>query len=265
MPHAELPGVDLWYNQSGGAGTPVIFLHAATGTCDSWVYQIPVFTAAGFNCITYDRRGWGRSRPSPTGEQPGYGSEDLHGLADHLGLDRFHLVATAAGGITALDYALRHPERVLSLVVACSIGGVRDPEYLEVQHRLRPLEIQALPVELRELGPSYRGINPRGAQRWMDIERESRPDGTHGPGQSLRHPLTLALLGTMLVPVLMLAGEADLLSPPALMRLLAANIPQSQFVTVAEAGHAAFWEQPEAWNHLVLEFLDRHSGDGDAG
>ena len=186
------------------------------------------------------------------------GRDDLHGLADHLGLARFHLVATAAGGIVGLDYALAHPERVRSLVVANSIGGVQDPAYLEVQHRLRPPAIQGLPVELRELGPSYRGINPEGTRRWLEIERASRPSGTHGPGQPLRHPMTLARLETMQVPVLVLVGDADLLSPPALMRLLAAPIPQCQFVTVPEAGHAAFWEQPELWNRLVLEFIAQH-------
>jgi pimeloyl-ACP methyl ester carboxylesterase len=233
-------------------------MHAASGTCDSWVYQLPAFTAVGYRCITYDRRGWGRSGPAPTGEQPGYVSNDLHGLAAHLDLDRFHLVATAAGGIGGLDYALVHPERVRSLVVANSIGGVQDPAYLEVQHRLRPPEIQGLPVELRELGPSYRGINPEGTRRWIAIERASRPEGTLGPGQPPRHPITFARLETMRVPVLVLVGEADLLIPPALMRLLAAHIPDCQFATVPEAGHAAHWEHPEIWNRIVLEFLGQY-------
>jgi pimeloyl-ACP methyl ester carboxylesterase len=255
MPYVELPGVHLWYHDTGGMGTPVIFLHAASGTCESWAYQVPVFTAAGYRCITYDRRGWGRSQPTPTGEQPGNVSDDLHGLVEHLGLQRVHLVATAAGGIAGLDYALVHPERVYKLVVANSIGGVQDAAYLEVQQRLRPPEIQGLPVELRELGPSYRAVNPAGTRRWLEIERASRPQGTHGLGQPLRHPMTYARLETMQVPVLILIGDADLLSPPALMRLLAAHLPQCQVVTVPEAGHAAFWEQPELWNRLVLEFL----------
>ncbi len=265
MTHARLPGVDLWYNDSGGTGTPIIFLHAASGTSESWVYQVPVLMAAGYRCITYDRRGWGSSKPAHSGEQPGYVSDDLRGFVDHLGLDRFHLVATAAGGIGGLDCALVWPEQVLSLVVASSIGGVQDPEYLQVQHRLRPPEIQALPVELRELGPSYRAINPEGTRRWLDIEQSSRTEGTHGPGQSLRQRMTFERLETMRVPVLVLVGEADLLSPPALMRLLAERIPQCEYVTVPEAGHAAFWEQPEVWNRLVLEFLDEHSGKLDAG
>ena len=258
MPYVELPGVHLWYTDTGGNGVPVVFMHAASGTCDSWVHQLPAFTAASYRGITYDRRGWGRSRPDLTGEQPGYVSDDLHRLVDHLGLGRFHLAATAAGGIGGLDYALAHPERVRSLVVADSIGGVQDPEYLEVQHRLRPPEIQALPWELRELSAGYRGINPEGTHRWIEIERGSRPEGAQGPAQQPRHPMTFARLETLRVPTLVLVGEADLLSPPALMRLLAAHIPDCQFATVPEAGHAAHWEQPEIWNRLVLEFIGQH-------
>lgn len=258
MPYLELPGVDLWYHDTGGGGVPVLFMHAASGTAESWVYQLPAFTAAGYRCIAYDRRGWGRSRTDPAGEQPGYVSDDLHGLAVHLALDRFHLVATAAGGIGALDYALTHPERVRSLVVADSIGGVQDPAYLEVQHRLRPPEIQALPVELRELSAGYRGTNPEGTQRWLDIERASHRQEMERRQQPTRQRLTLSLLETLQAPTMVLVGEADLLSPPALMRLLATHIPRCRFATVPEAGHAAHWEQPEIWNRLVLEFIDQH-------
>ena len=87
------------------------------------------------------------------------------------------MVATAAGGITGIDYALSHPERVRSLAVANTIGGVQDDEYLEVQRRMRPAEIQNLPEHLRELGPSYRGADPEGTARWMEIEHASRPYG----------------------------------------------------------------------------------------
>jgi pimeloyl-ACP methyl ester carboxylesterase len=258
MPYIDLPGVHLWYVDGGGDGVPVVFMHAASGTSESWAPQLLAFTTAGYRCLTYDRRGWGRSRPDPTGEQPGYVSDDLHRLVDHLGLDRFHIAATAAGGIGALDYALAHPEGVRSLVVADSIGGVQDPEYLEVQHRLRPPEIQALPWELRELSAGYRGTNPEGTRRWIEIERGSRLEGAQGLAQQPRLPLTLARLETLRVPTLVLAGEADLVSPPALMRMLAAHTPDCRFATVPEAGHAAHWEQPEVWNRLVLEFIGRY-------
>ena len=228
MPHLSLPGVDLYYEDTGRAGTPVVFLHEATGTCNGWVHQLPAFTSVGYRCITYDRRTWGRSRTTNPEHQPGYAGDDFHALVESLSLESTHLVATATGGITALDYALTHPQRVRSLVAANTIGGVQDEPYLEVQRRLRPPEIQNLPVELRELGPSYRGTNPEGTRQWLEIEQGSRPDGPV-PAQPLRQPITYARLHGMQIPTLVLSGEADLLSPPALMRMLAAHIPTSRF------------------------------------
>ena len=109
MPYADIPGGRLWFTDTGGDGTPVVFLHAASGTTDSWVYQEEVFTEAGYRCIAYDRRNWGRSESTSPAGEPGSASDDLEALAVHLGLGRFHLVATALGGIIGLDYALEYP------------------------------------------------------------------------------------------------------------------------------------------------------------
>src|SRR5262245_3696258 len=65
--YAGLPGVRIWYVDSGGSGEPVVFMHAATGSVRVWEYQIPPFTQAGYRFIAYDRRGWGRSVIDPTG------------------------------------------------------------------------------------------------------------------------------------------------------------------------------------------------------
>ena len=257
MPYVTLPGVDLWYEDTGGDGIPVIFCHAASGTCDAWEPQLPAFTAAGYRCVTYDRRTWGRSRNTDEARQPGYQDEDLHGLVELLALERFHLIGTAAGGITGISYSLSHPERVRSLVIANTIAGIQDAEYLEVQHRLRPPEIQNLPVELRELGPSYRGADPEGAARWLEIELASRPYGPV-PTQPVSEPITYTSLATMQVPTLVLSGNADLLSPPALMRMQAAHIPTSRFASLPDAGHAGHWERPQVWNGMVLEFIGQH-------
>ena len=257
MPYLTLPGVDLYYEDTGGPGTSVVFLHALTGTADSWVYQVPAFTAAGYRCITYDRRGWGRSKATDPELHPETASDDLHALLESLALAPVHLVATAAGGLIALDYALAHPESVRSLVAANTIGGVQDESYLEVQRRARPLEIQNLPVELRELGPSYRATDPEGVKRWLEIDHAARPDGTR-PFPPVGEPITYARLQGMRVPTLVLSGEADLLAPPALMRMLAAHIPTSRFSSLRDVGHAGFWERPQVWNGLVLEFIGQH-------
>ena len=129
---------------------------------------------AGYRVIAYDRRGHGQTTTEPAGAAPAAAADDLHALADALQLDRFHLVGTAAGGIVAIDFALTYPERLRSLVVANSLGGVTDEAYLALGRRLRPKEFAALPPDLRELGPAYRAANPDGTDRWLALERASR-------------------------------------------------------------------------------------------
>ena len=255
--YAALPGVRIWYRDTGGDGVPVVFVHAATGSSQVWEQQLPAFTAAGYRVVTYDRRGFGRSVIDPSGAQPGSGADDLLALIDRLEIGRFHLVGTAAGGGIALDFALSFPQRLRSLVLANAIGGVQDDDYLKLGQRIRPAQFDALPPDFRELGPSYRAANPDGTQRWLELEHTSRPQGTP-PAQTMRNRITFALLEEMKVPTLLLTGDADLYAPPAVLRLFAARIKNSESVVLPEVGHSAYWEQPEIFNRTVLEFIRKH-------
>jgi len=195
----------------------------------------------------------------PAGVQAGTGADDLLALVNHLGIDRFHLVGTAAGGGIALDFAVSFPQRLRSLVVANAVGGVQDKDYLELGQRIRPAsQFDALPPDFRELGPSYRAANPGGTQHWLELARTSRPEGSPPPAQTTRNPITFALLEEIKVPALLLTGDADLYAPPAVLRLFAARIKNSESVVIPEAGHSAYWEQPEIFNRTVLEFIRRH-------
>jgi pimeloyl-ACP methyl ester carboxylesterase len=256
--HAALPGVRLWYTDSGGTGAPVVFMHAATGSSRVWEYQIPTFTQAGYRVIAFDRRGWGRTEIDPAGPQPGTAADDLLALMDHLGIARVHLVGTAAGAFASLDFALSFPQRLRSLVVANSIGGVQDPDFLELGRRIRPPQFDALPPDVRELGPSYRAANPEGTRRWVELEHVSRPAGPQTPAQPLKNRITFALLETIAVPTLLLTGGADLYAPPPVTRLFAARIRNSTLTIVPEAGHSTYWEQPETFNRAVLDFIRVH-------
>jgi pimeloyl-ACP methyl ester carboxylesterase len=256
--YAELPGVRIFYRDTGGSGVPVVFLHAATGSSRVWEYQIPAFTAAGYRFIAFDRRGWGRTVSDPAARQPGAAADDLLGLIDHLGIERVHLVGTAAGVSVALDFALSFPQRVRSLVLANGIGGVQDQDYLQMGRRIRPPQFDALPPEFRELGPSYRAAHADGTKRWMDLENMSRPAGPPAPSQPMKNRLTFALLETLKAPTLLITGGADLYAPPPVLQLFAARIKNSESIIVPEAGHSAYWEQPQIFNRAVLDFLAKH-------
>ena len=63
--YAELPGVRLWFTDTGGTGVPVVLLHANTGTSAAWEPQVDAFARGGYRVIAFDRRGWGRSTAKP--------------------------------------------------------------------------------------------------------------------------------------------------------------------------------------------------------
>ena len=253
--YAELPGVKLWFKDSGGNGVPVVFLHSNTGSSRNWQNQIPAFTAAGFRFIAYDRRGWGRSTAEP-GAQPGAAADDLHNLMKHLGIERFHLVGTAGGGFVAYDYALSFPGELRSLVVANSIGGMQDEDYLALHKRLRPPQFEALPPEVREVGPAYRAANPEGTQKWIELEHMSRQNGA--VAQPFRNRMTFAMLESIKVPTFLISSDADLFAPPPLLKLFTARIKNAQSMVIPEAGHSSYWEKPEIFNRAVLEFIKKH-------
>jgi pimeloyl-ACP methyl ester carboxylesterase len=235
-----------------------VFLHAATGSSQVWEYQLPAFTAAGFRVIAFDRRGWGRTEIDDPGPQVRTAAGDLLALVNSLGIDRLHLVGTAAGGFVGFDFALSFPDRVRSLVVANSIGGVEDPEFVELGKKMRPQQFDALPPDVRELGPEYRASQPDGLKRWLELEKISRPLGAPAPAQPLRNHITFALLDNLMVPTLLITGGADLYAPPAVLRMFAAHIKGAETLIIPQAGHSAYWEQPDLFNRAVLDFMKKH-------
>jgi pimeloyl-ACP methyl ester carboxylesterase len=255
--YAELPGVKLWFTDTGGTGTPIVLLHANTGTSAIWEPQVGAFARAGYRVIAFDRRGWGKSMADPaTGPQPGSIAGDLDALADYLKLDRFHLLGVAGGGFAALDYAAWRPERLRALVIGASTGRVADKEIADFAARIEIPEMRKQPPVYLEVGPSYRGGNPEGTRRWREIEEHSRQSGA--PDQPLRTPNTFAKIGAIPNPTLVIAADADLLAPPALMATWAAHIKNHEWAVVPEAGHAVTWERPDLFNEKVIAFVGRY-------
>jgi pimeloyl-ACP methyl ester carboxylesterase len=250
---AQVADTRLWFWDTGGSGEPIVLLHPASGSGLIWGYQQPVFAKAGYRVISYSRRGYYNSAPVDR-TRPGIASEDLHQLADFLKLGRFHLVGSAQGGSIASDYAFSHPERLLSLTISSNQFGVTDGDIVAAAMRLRTRE--QIPVEILEVGPSYRARNPEGFRQWIELERKS------GLVDSFRQPytnrITEAKLATLAVPTLVICGAADLLTPPPIARLIAAKIPGAELVVAPESGHSVYWEEPEVFNRAVLTFIAKH-------
>ena len=249
---AQVPGSQLWYWDTGGSGSPIVLLHPATGSGLIWGYQQPVFAKAGYRVIGYSRRGYINSAPFDRGS-PGIGSEDLRALADHLGLGRFNLVASAAGGSIASDFAFSYQPRLLSLTISSNSFGVRDGEIAKAASFIRPKGWDDMPAEFRELGPSYRAANPEGVKAWMELEHKALIGREFR--QPLKNEITQARLKELKLPVLLIAGAADMSTPPSMSRMIAAEIAGSRVALIPESGHSTYWEQPELFNRAVLDHV----------
>jgi len=252
---AQLADTRLWFWDTEGSGEPIVLLHPASGSGLIWGYQQPVFAKAGYRVVSYSRRGYHGSAPVDRAK-PGNASEDLHQLVEFLGLGKFHVVASAAGGSIASDYAFSHPERLLSLTISSNQFGVVDGDIPAAGARIRPKIWDEIPVEIREVGPSYRARNPEGFRLWVELERKSGLVDTFR--QPLKNRITDAMLGTLRVPTLVISGAADLATPPSIARMIAAKIPNAELVVAPESGHSVYWEEPEVFNRAVLAFIAKH-------
>ena len=251
---AALPGTNLGYWDTGGTGQPVVFLHPASGSALVWLYQQPVFAKAGYRVIAYSRRNYYNSDSAPN-ENPGSASVDLQNFVDYLGLNQFHLVSSAAGGSVAADYALSYPEHLLSLTVSSNNLAARNGYIAEAAEKIKSKEWDDLPRWFRELGPSYRAVNPEGVAKWIELNEKSETG--RGARQNLVNVVTPDKLESLKVRTLLVTGDADMFTPPSIMRMIARQVPNNELVIVPECGHSPYWEQPELFNRTVLEFIRR--------
>jgi pimeloyl-ACP methyl ester carboxylesterase len=258
----------VFYRDSGGVGLAVVLLHAASGNSLMWEHQIFAFTGAGYRFVAIDYRG--------VNSKPGTydWSDQIDALVMHLGIERFHLLGTAAGGGAAFQYALAYPTKVRSLIVANSHGNVIDKDYVDMGKRIRPSpQFDDLPVDFRELGPSYRAADPDGVARWLDLStRKPGAETASGKarnestalGRADKFPLTSeravtwARLEALRVPTLLITGDADLYMPPSVLRMFLTHMKAAESAIIPETGHSSYWESPELFNAMVLAFLRKH-------
>ena len=247
----QVNGARLHCVDTGGSGHTVVLLHPVTGTASIFAFQLHALAAAGFRAISYSRRGHGGS-DSPS-DEPGIATKDLCSLLDLLSVEQCSLIAAGGGGGLAIDFAYQFPDRVTSLVLACSLCGMSEPGSVGGAGRLIPKGFRELPITFKELGPAFRWTNPDGVASWEKascVERVPHPPAAD--------PITTEMLTALDVPVLKISGDADLYVPPPRLMELAGHFKNCEAHVATGCGHAVHWERPEFFNGLVLDFLQRN-------
>lgn len=250
---ADTPEARLWYWDTGGDGLAMVLCHPASQGCEIWEHQYRAFSAAGFRVIAYARRGYDASEIGLS-DTPGASVADLANLMDCIGINRAHILGAAAGGITATGFAVAHPKRVRSLILAGTIIAPAEPEWHQLQERLGVAAVRGLvSTEFLELGPTYRATNPDGVARFELLGEKAKPKTP--VQQPLGAKVNWRTLEVMTAPTLLITGEADLYAPPPLQAMVAQYLPNHRLETMREVGHAPYWERPDLFNAIVLDFL----------
>jgi proline iminopeptidase len=281
-------GTRLWVEREG-SGEPLLLL--AGGPASSHLTFHPAFSALAdeYEVIYVDYRGRGRSDPVDDYRTITFAQDvaDIEALRDALGIERLHIYGFSYGGMIAQAYALAHPARVSSLVLA---NTVHSPEMWQKNHeninreianqfpdvwdeivRLRTAggrsnspEIQAL---YRVHGPLVRFYNPDNAAKLL-VEPSSRNPELYVAfagediefmigGEVARLPDFRPRLAELRMPLLVIAGRYDRALYPAYQREFACYAPQAEFVMLERSGSFAHIEEPEALMQLLRGFLGR--------
>jgi pimeloyl-ACP methyl ester carboxylesterase len=223
-----------------GEGPPVLLIHGGLGHADAWGFQVPAL-AETHKVIVADSRGHGRSTRS---EKPfGYQlmADDYLALLDHLGIDQAALVGWSDGGIIGLDIAIRHPERLSRLF---AFAANYTPEGVKASVANDP----TFNAYIERAGKEYERLSPTPDQYDAFVEQISKMWATE-PNY------TKEQLQAITVPTVIFDGEHDEAIEPAHTAEMAELIPGAELVIMKDASHFAMWQQPDAFNATVLEFL----------
>ncbi|MBU3674943.1 MAG: alpha/beta fold hydrolase [Solirubrobacteraceae bacterium] len=259
MPHAEINGQSIHYEDSGGDGPAIVFSHGFFMSGAMFEPQVEALKDR-YRCITWDERGHGQTVTSPEPFSYWDSADDLVGLLDHLGIDQAVMAGMSQGGFLSLRAALAHPSRARALILIDSQPGPENPETLEGYN-------QMIAAWTAPGGPPQEIVDTVGAiilgagfddPSWMEVARNMEPDTVNQIYATLtsRDDVT-PRLGEIGIPVLVIHGDQDVAISIDVARAYVTQLPDGELVEVEGAGHAANLSHPEPTNAAIEAFLAR--------
>ena len=258
-------GIRIAYRFDGPEDAPVVlFSNSLMSDFSMWDAQVAAVTANN-RVLRYDQRGHGATETTPGPYTVELLTEDAFALTEALDIGRFHFVGLSMGGFSGQVMAVRHPDRLLSLVL-CDTACVMPPESLwnERIHVAETEGIAALAQATLErwfTAPFHR-TGKGELERVRRMILATKAEGYIACAQAIRDMRLCGDLPRVKAPTLVLVGEQDPACPVAAAQVLHAGIAGSEYVVIKEAAHLPNIERSAAFNTALLAFLDRHPGAG---
>jgi len=265
MPFVRAGALQI-YCEIAGSGPRLLFIGGTGGDLRHApnVFQGPL--PGRFEVLAYDQRGLGRSdKPAAAYSMADY-ADDAAALLEALDWERARVMGVSFGGMVAQELALRHPQRVERLVLACtSSGGAGGASYpLHELQQLDPREraLRGLALADTRHDEDWRAQNPDGVEKLMEFAlARTDPDPTAEATAGARRQLearrrhdTWDRLPGLRAPTLVCGGRYDGIAPPDNLQALAKQIPNAD-LAFFEGGHLFFMQDRAAFPRII-EFLD---------
>jgi L-proline amide hydrolase len=290
--HLDFRGHQIWFQVIGEdmpGRFPLLTLHGGPGAAHDCIEPLGELAAQGRRVIFYDQLGCGRSdKPhDPSLWMIELFLDELDAVRSELRLERIHLFGLSWGGMLAMEYALRRPPGLTSLVLASAPASMqRWTAEADRLRRLLPATVQETLVRHERDGSTdsaeyqqamlvfyERHVCRR--KPWPDPVRRSidqlmaNPEvylTMNGPSEfhvtgTLRDWSVLERLGEIQVPTLVTCGRHDECTPE-MSTETAGAIPRAELAVFEESAHFAHAEEPERYRQVVGRFLERVEATG---
>lgn len=262
MPYVQVEDLSIHYEIEGN-GEPLVLLHGMSNNSQSWKEQIQKLKKY-YTVIAWDAPGYGKS--SDPAQEFRHFKEFAHmlkGMLDQLNLEKIYLLGHSMGAAIAIEFCKLYSHKVKKLIIADPTRGAAalDPEENEIKLKNRLFSIENLsPEEIAEKRIKAL-LSPHASkevyQRVKEIMIQVRPAGYRSVAFSLYHLNQMELLSQIDVPVLVMCGELDSVTPVKESIAIHEQLVNSELVIIPEGGHLCYQENPEKFNLSIIEFLNK--------
>lgn len=255
--HGELVcGGNSVFFEASGAGIPIVFIHDGLLHSKGFDHQYEFFKEH-YTVIRYDRPGYGQSPPPVSAISD---TTTLKDLLTQIGIEKAILIGGSAGGRIALDFAVAHSNMVHAIVlVGPALSGFEFTEHMWYRGwRNKWGDTIEEMITFWENDPwliSQENVNAK--RFFRDTLLASQTNLKNYEVENLDEVQAINHLSEIGMPVLVMIGESDIADNHSMAGIIQNGIPDAQRVIVTQSGHLVYVEQPEKFNKLMGEFLEK--------
>lgn len=255
---AMINGIQMAYTDEG-EGIPLVFIHGFPLNRSAWSKQVEAFKSS-YRVIAPDLRGLGETEATAGPVPMGRFAEDLNALLHHLGTGPAIIVGHSMGGYVALAFARAYPKALRALVLVGTKAGADSPGAAAARRALaEKVRAEGTSVVVEAMAPKMLSASHTDAAMAASVQAfmaTATPEGVVSAllGMAER-PDAGAWLGKIRVRTLVMVGAEDTIIPPSESEILMMGIPSAQLKVIPKAGHLVAFEQAEAFNGALREWL----------